>query len=103
MNCMVTSDKWAAVFILNIFSLYLKLQSTVFIVREIDKKEEIYRLVSKLQLLILWPISVFTYLLWNTSNFAPVFSFIYRWVIYLCFISFLYLDLYVLGDYALIS
>ena len=81
MNCMVTSDKWAAVFILNIFSLYLKLQSTVFIVREIDKKEKLYRLVSKLQLLILWPISVFTYLLWNTSNFAPVFSFIYRWVI----------------------
>ena len=33
--------------------------------------------------------------------FAPVFSFIY--CPYLCFVSFLYLDLYILGDDALIS
>ena len=33
--------------------------------------------------------------------FAPVFSFIYRWV--LIFASFLYRDLHVLGDDALIS
>ena len=37
-------------------------------------------------------------------SFAPVFSFIfYLLSLYLCFISFLYLDLYVLGDDALIS
>ena len=36
-------------------------------------------------------------------SFAPVFSFIYCWVLIFCFISLLYLDLYVLGDDALIS
>ena len=34
--------------------------------------------------------------------FAPVFSFFLLLSPYLCFISFLYLDLYVLGDNALI-
>ena len=35
-------------------------------------------------------------------SFAPVFSFIYCWVLIFAFISLLYLDLYVLGDGALI-
>ena len=36
-------------------------------------------------------------------SFAPVFSFFLLLSLYLCLISFLYLDLYVLGDDALIS
>ena len=39
-------------------------------------------------------------------SFAPVFSFMYQCVLlspYLCFVSFLYLDLYFLGDDAWIS
>ena len=36
-------------------------------------------------------------------SFAPVFSFVLLLSLYLCFISLLYLDLYVLGDDALIS
>ena len=35
--------------------------------------------------------------------FAPVIQFYLLLSIYLCFISFLYLDLYVLGDDALVS
>ena len=36
-------------------------------------------------------------------SFAPIFSFVLLLSPYLCFISLLYLDLYVLGDDALIS